>query len=353
MPENIKGKDKAITDHTSSTTEKLPPELCLGVIDMIPCLSTLGNFVLSQHHIFRVFSTYRAAVLATVIRNQFAGNANNAVFLATGQAPGATSKEARVDVVQRFRRFSWSCHDLDSGTLKRLSQIGLVNELTAVFVDHMAEELWAEDVPSKSPKSFTNAGIAMRRVIYRYWVLTQVYSEFAPSRRFSFWPSSLDETSFREFDQSIPVRELLQTAFFEFSFFSRFMKDVCGECKEGTCDGISVSAGVEHRAYRTLGQIHSLVFRGGPEEMVRVHRLHGGERFLDREYVHEDLWKAKGLRGEVMHGIDIAPPSTLEGPIDQSCFGWALYELDGLCGSELEEFNRICAGSAAIDVSPS
>lgn len=316
---------------------------------MIPSLQALGNFILSQHHIFRVFSKYRAAVLIRVIGNQFTGNANDAVFLATGQALGATIEEARVDVVQRFRRFSWSCHDLDSGTLKKLSQIGkVVDELTAVFVDDMAEELWAEAVPSKPPKSFRNAGIAMRRAIYRYWVLIQVYSEFAPSRPDFFWSSSLDEKPFHEFYRSIPVRELLQTAFFEFCFFPRFMKNVCGECKEGTCDGMSVSAGVEHRAYRTAGEIHNFVFRGGPEELVRVRRLHCRERSLDREYVDEDLWNVKGLRGELLHGIDIAPPSTIEGPIDQSCFGWAMYELDGLGESEQEELNIICGGAAAV-----
>lgn len=93
--------------------------------------------------------------------------------------------------------------------------------------------------------------------------------------------------------------------------------------------------------YRIVGQIHNLVFRAGPGELVRVHRLHCAGGSPDREYVNESQSKAKGLRGDLSHGINIAPRSAVEGAIDQSYIRWALDELDGLGGPERDELNMV------------
>lgn len=336
--------------------EKLPPELCLRVMELIPCLQALGNFILSHHQLFRVFSNYRGAILTTVIGNQFAGNANDAVFLATGQALGAISEDARVDVVKRLRRFAWAHHHLDSGSLKKLSQIGqIVDELTAVFTDRMAAELWAQAAHNKPPKfhcnrlkSMVNAEIRMRKVLYQYWILSELYSQFVSPRICFFRGSSLDRGPFEEFYRLFSKRELFHIAFFEFCFFPHFMKYVCGECKDGTCDGTLHSGVIRTDTYGTLGQIHRSVFRAGPTELMRVYRLHYTDRSLTRDHINEDVGQPKGLWGDLLHGIEISRASIIEGPLDPCCFTWAFFELDGLDESEQEALNMNCESALGM-----
>lgn len=218
--------------------ERLPPELCLRVMGMIGCLATLGNFIRSQQHVFQVFSTYRAAVLRTVIKNQFGENAKVAIFLATAQASGATSEEERVRTIKLLHRFKWTSHHLDYTSLRKLADIGLVvDKLTSLFIDTMAAELWMKWVKSTPPSTFPNAKVRMRRVIYRYWILCEVFSQFSPAHRYFFWASSLDRSTFAEFYRPLHTRDALEIAFFEFCFFPRYMMDVCRDCRGGTCDG--------------------------------------------------------------------------------------------------------------------
>lgn len=218
--------------------DRLPPELCLRVLELISSIPTLGQFILSQQYVFRVFSRYRPIVLASVITAQFSDNVRDAVFLATGQASGATCEGTRLAAVQHLHEFSWTRHQLDSLSLRKLAHIGnVVDSLSVVFTDTMATEFWLQAVGGEPPRAFHNAEECFKRALYRYWVLCELYAEFSPARRCFFWASSLDRRPFEEFYHPLSRREVLEVAFFEFCFFPRFMKDVCGECKRGVCNG--------------------------------------------------------------------------------------------------------------------
>lgn len=209
-------------------------------MEVIPNLLTLGNFIFSTKLVFRVFSSNRARVLRSVIKNQFGTNARDALFLASGQASGATSEATRLQTIQHMHRLSWTEQDLDSKTLCRLIEVGrAVDDLSSIFADTMASEFWVKAVDDKPPSSFHNAELGMRRTLYRYWILCEVYSNFSPSRQCFFWSSRLDRSPFEEFYRPLSTRELLEMAFFEFCFFPHYMKDVCVECKGETCDGTS------------------------------------------------------------------------------------------------------------------
>lgn len=224
--------------------EEIPPELCLRVMELIPCLTTLRNFIISQQRVFRIFSTYQVTVLKSVIRNQFGENAKEVVFLATytNRVSGATSVETRVNTIMRLHRFTWVDQQLNSNILRNLTEIGLVVDKLTVIFTSMAAELWKKAVHSTPPSSFPHAESRMRRAIYHYWILCRVYSEFVPARRHFFWASSLnpDRRTFEEFYRPFTIRQLLGMAFFEYCFFPRFMVDVCMDCTEGTCDGTYV-----------------------------------------------------------------------------------------------------------------
>lgn len=220
------------------TMERLPPELCLRVLESISSIPTLGRFILSQQYVFRVFLRYRLIVLASVITAQFSGNARDAVFLATGQASGATCEDTRLAAVQCLNAFSWTRHQLDSCSLRKLSHIGnVVDSLSVLFTDTMAAEFWLQAVGTDPPSVFDNAEQVFKRALFRYWVLCELYAEFSPARRCFFWASSLDRRPFEEFYRPLSRREVLEMAFLEFCFFPRFMRDVCGECKSGVCSG--------------------------------------------------------------------------------------------------------------------
>lgn len=217
--------------------DSLPPELCLQVMCMIQSLPTLGNFILSQRYLFHIFTTYRPVVLRSVITNQFGSHAKEAIFLATSQVSGLTSERERADAMKRFHQFAWKSHPLDSSSLSKLSGVArVVGRLVSVFTSDLAAGLWTNAVQSPPPNSFPNAARRMRSTIYRYWILCEVFSNFAPSRRHFFWASSLERSTFDEFYRPLHMRDLLQMAFFEFCFFPRFMLDVCAECLRGRCD---------------------------------------------------------------------------------------------------------------------
>lgn len=225
--------------------ERIPPELFLRVMGLIPCLTTLRNFIISQKRVFRVFSTYQATVLKSVIRNQFGENAKKVVFLATydDQVSGATSVETRLNTIIRLHQFTWIDQQLNSNILRNLTKIGLVvDKLTAIFTS-MAPELWKKAENSTPPSSFPHAESRMRRAIYHYWILCRVYSEFVPAQRHYFWARSLnpDQRTFEEFYRPFTNRQLFEMAFFEYSFFPQFMIDVCRDCMRGTCDGMYTS----------------------------------------------------------------------------------------------------------------
>lgn len=218
--------------------ERLPPELCLRVLQLIPCLPTLGQFILSQKYVLRVFSCYRLIILTSVISAQFGRNARDAVFLATGQVSGATCEESRLAVVQQLHAFSWARHKLGSSSLCKLAHIGdVVASLSAIFTDTMAVEFWLQAVGGDPPSVFRNADQGFKRALYRYSVLCELYAEFSPASRRFFWASSLDRKPFAEFYRPLTRREVLEMAFLEFCFFPRFMVDVCGECQRGVCTG--------------------------------------------------------------------------------------------------------------------
>lgn len=204
---------------------------------MVHSLPTLGNLICSQQHLFRVFTTHRAAVLRSVITNQFGSHAKYAIFLATSQASGLTSERERVDAMKRLRQFTWTSHPLDNASLSKLSIVShAVDNLVSIFTNDLAADLWINTVHSPPPSSFPQAARRMRTTIYRYWILCQVFSSFSPSRRHFFWASSLERSTFDEFYLPLDTRDLLQMAFFEFCFFPKFMRDVCGQCMRGGCD---------------------------------------------------------------------------------------------------------------------
>lgn len=206
-------------------------------MSIIQSLPTLGNFILSQRYLFRIFTAYRAVVLRSVVANQFGSHAKEAIFLATSQASDLTSESERVDAMKRLHQFTWTNHPLDSPSLNKLSNVAhVVGKLVSVFTGDLAAGLWTNTVQSPPPTSFPNAARRMRTTIYRYWILCQVFSNFAPSRRHFFWASSLELSTFEEFYRPLHTRDLLQMAFFEFCFFPRFMLEVCGECLRGRCD---------------------------------------------------------------------------------------------------------------------
>lgn len=220
--------------------DSLPPELCLQVMEIIPNLQTLGHFILSQKLVFRVFSTRRVIVLRSVIKNQFGVNARDALFLASGQASGATSEATRLQTIRHLHKSPWTKQDLNTTTLSRLVDVGhTVDTLSAIFATTMASEFWVKTVDDHPPRSFHNAELGMKRTLYRYWILCEVYANFCPSRRSFFWAGSLDRSPFEEFYRPFSIRELLEMAFFEFCFFPRYMMSVCEECKGGICDGTS------------------------------------------------------------------------------------------------------------------
>lgn len=203
---------------------------------MVPCLSDLINLALSQKYSFSIFRTYRSTVLKSVIQNQFGCTAKEALFLATNQALGAESEDARVERIKAFHLFLWTDLQIKPSTLRKLFEIGqIIENLAGIYVKDIASELWAKSIDTKPPDSFDHSKSRMKNAMYRYWILCQLYHDFTPQRRL-FFESNLDKKTFQEFYRPLSVRDWLDMGFFEECFFPRFMKKICGECNtRGVC----------------------------------------------------------------------------------------------------------------------
>lgn len=221
--------------------KNLPPEICLLVMEAIPCLSTLGNLILSLKPFFMVFYTYRSRIIVSVVRNQFGCAAKEALFLATGRALEATSEELRVEKVKSFHYFLWTDHHIDCSVLSKLLEIGqVVESLTSIFIKHMAPRLWVKAIGSKPPKSFKHTELRFRRTLYLYWILCQLFHDYSPEFHPRTYSVKTNVEIFEEFYRPLSVREWLDMGFFEECFFPRFMEKICGECEtlgRGLCHG--------------------------------------------------------------------------------------------------------------------
>lgn len=89
-----------------------------------------------------------------------------------------------------------------------------------------------------------------------------------------------------------------------------------------------------------LGEIHKLVFRGGPEELVRIRQLHHPGRTLERDSC-ADWERSKGLMQDLLHGVHFPPvgPGVLQ---DETLFGLVMFELDGLDERRQNEVMFVC-----------
>jgi hypothetical protein len=211
--------------------DTLPPEICLLIMEMAPCLSTLGNLTLSRKRFSDIFYIHRPAILKSVIKNQFGCSAREALFLAAGKALGATSEGSRLQKIKSLHLFSWTDHFIDYNTLKNLLRIGeVVENLACIFVKHMASELWTAAVDSKPPDSFEHTELRFKRTIYLYWTLSQLFCDSVPELNPLTNFINIHAETFEEFYRPLSVREWLGMAFFEECFFPRLMKDICGEC---------------------------------------------------------------------------------------------------------------------------
>lgn len=87
------------------------------------------------------------------------------------------------------------------------------------------------------------------------------------------------------------------------------------------------------------GEIHKLVFRGGPEELVRIRQLHHPSRTLERDDC-SDWETSKGLMEDLLHGVTL--PLGAGVVHDQDLFGWVIFELDGLDEDQRNVVKDVC-----------
>lgn len=87
--------------------------------------------------------------------------------------------------------------------MKRLLHIGEVADgLTSVFVDRVAVELRVQLRDNKPSESLRHSEISIRKVLYKYWLLTDLYSEFETHQIFCIWAGDVEQQPFAEFNRT-------------------------------------------------------------------------------------------------------------------------------------------------------
>lgn len=94
----------------------------------------------------------------------------------------------------------------------------------------------------------------------------------------------------------------------------------------------------------SIGELHKLVFRGGPEELLRVRGLHHPGKSLSRADFgpDESLCGPNGLLEDLLHGTDFQPVTPVPGPLGKEFFSWVMFELDGLDEERRKAVEMVC-----------